>query len=179
MIKNISEQTNLLALNAAIEAARAGDAGRGFAVVAGEIRKLAEQSNSFTDEISTIIVDLASKTEAAVSEMDELMVIIKEQISSVDDTHAKYTGISAAIDAVNVELDKMNRSLSDMERKNTALVETFTNLAAISEENAAGAEQSTASIEEQTASIGELAESTERLAKLADELEVAISAFEL
>ncbi len=54
IIQNIATQTNLLALNAAIEAARAGDAGKGFAVVSDEIRKLAEQSSSFTSEIKLL-----------------------------------------------------------------------------------------------------------------------------
>lgn len=97
MIQKIAEQTNLLALNAAIEAARAGEAGRGFVVVSEKIRKLAEQTNDFTDEITNIIEDLRARTENAVNTMEKIKELVGFQSESVDLTSIKFQGINDSV----------------------------------------------------------------------------------
>lgn len=78
LIQAIAAQTNLLALNATIEAARAGEAGRGFAIVAQEVKSLASQTASATEEISQQIVGIQSSTKGAVEAVRQVASVMQE-----------------------------------------------------------------------------------------------------
>jgi methyl-accepting chemotaxis protein len=77
-ITSISAQTNLLALNATIEAARAGAAGKGFAVVANEIKELAQQTATATEDIKAKIFGIQSSTGSAVADIEKISQVIHE-----------------------------------------------------------------------------------------------------
>jgi methyl-accepting chemotaxis protein len=81
-ITSISAQTNLLALNATIEAARAGAAGKGFAVVAGEIKELARQTASATEDIKEKIFGIQASTQGAMTNIDKIGSVI-EHVSEI------------------------------------------------------------------------------------------------
>ena len=80
MISEIANKTNLLALNASIEAARAGAVGRGFNVVAGEVKNLAAQTTTVTDNINNQIEAVRAETDLAVANVNQIL----ERVRVVD-----------------------------------------------------------------------------------------------
>ncbi len=77
-ITDISSQTNLLALNATIEAARAGAAGKGFAVVANEIKELARQTATATEDIKSKIAGVQNTAGSAITDIERIANVIRD-----------------------------------------------------------------------------------------------------
>ncbi len=177
MIEKITQQTNLLALNASIEAARAGEAGKGFAVVAEEIGKLAEQSNSFTQQINNVIKELSQKIEFTVNTIDEVNKTILNQTEIVGETKDKFDGIADALGKMKSVIEKLNTSGGEMESKKNEMVHILGNLSAISEENAAATEETLATFESQNTSIARIADVSMDLDSLAQNIKENLSKF--
>lgn len=126
IIQNIADKINLLALNASIEAARAGDAGRGFAVVAEEVRKLAEQSSSFAEDINTHILTIQEETKSVIYAMEKGVGSVedgvekiyftertlKEIITLIENTHHQIKEISLSTEEQKKGTEQISSSLS-------------------------------------------------------------------
>lgn len=179
MIQSISDQTNLLALNAAIEAARAGESGKGFAVVAEEIRKLAEQSASFTKDIREVIEGLRQKSEDSVAMMEKVNSEIEKQTIIRSETDSKFAEIAKEVEIGRTVTNELKDSAAVLEKENRHLIEMVESLSSISEENAASTEEVNAAIDEEAEAMNNIATAQEELADIADMLRAEVAKFKI
>ncbi|MEU4693508.1 methyl-accepting chemotaxis protein [Actinoplanes sp. NPDC023714] len=156
LITSIAEQTNLLALNATIEAARAGELGKGFAVVAGEVKELAQQTASATEQITARIGAIQSSSGSAATAIGE----IAEVIAQIGDY---TTTIASAVEEQTATTSEMSRTVTDAASSSGEVARTINGVASVAASTADGARTTQ--------------EAAANLNRLADELTGLVGAF--
>lgn len=152
VITSIAQQTNLLALNATIEAARAGEAGKGFAVVANEVKELARQTASATEEISQKIEAIQADTKNSVEAISNTSAIIRQidEISNV---------IAAAVEEQTATTNEMGRNLGEASQGVSEVVQNIAGVA----EAADGTTKGAAATQNAARALGTLAKQLQML----------------
>ncbi|MEM8666052.1 MAG: methyl-accepting chemotaxis protein [Planctomycetota bacterium] len=155
VIQDIAEQTNLLALNATIEAARAGEAGKGFAVVATEVKELAKQTASATDEIRGRITLMQQCTDETVESIEKIGNVVADInglsqtiAASVEEQSVTTQRIAGYIVSTAERSEHVSRSVAESAVATREITQSITEVDATLYETAATADQSRNSGEE-------------------------------
>ncbi len=179
VISAIAGQTNLLALNAAIEAARAGEAGRGFAVVAEEVRKLAEQSQDAAKQITGLIDEVQSKTDSAVSFMNDGKKEVEAGANVVSLAGQSFGEILTMVRDMTDQIHEISAAIEEITSGTQHVVNSVQDIDNESKKTSEQTQTISAATEEQSASVEEIASASQHLAHMAEELQQAIRKFKI
>lgn len=171
-ITSISSQTNLLALNATIEAARAGAAGKGFAVVASEIKELAQQTAAATSEIKEKIAAIQGSTAGAVSEIDQIVRVIRDVNEIVMTIAAAIQEQSTVTQDIAGNIAQASSGVRDA---NSRMAQTATVSGSIAKEIA----EVSSSVGQISSASSQVQISAQELSQLAEQLEQTVSTFKV
>jgi methyl-accepting chemotaxis protein len=149
VITSIAEQTNLLALNATIEAARAGEAGKGFAVVANEVKELAKETATATEDISEKIEAIQRDTVRAVRAIKEIGTIIS-RIDAIQHT------IAAAVEEQTVTTNDIGRNGAEAAQRSEEIARNIKSVSQAAESTTRGAADVQASASQLSCMAAEL-----------------------
>ncbi len=178
-ISSIAEETNLLSLNASIEAARAGESGRGFAVVAGQIKKLAEQSNTSSQEIDDTARILMEDSTKAVELMKQMQDIMVSQSASMEETQAVVAGVLAEIESSMKSIELIKTSTHKLEASRNKVVSAVDELSEIAQNNVEGTKKTHQETEEVADTFRQVSDSAEKLREIAGQLAESIEYFKI
>lgn len=170
MITAITEQTNLLALNAAIESARAGEHGKGFAVVAEEVRKLAEQSGEFAQNISKLIGNIQSDTKNAMQSMDKGSDTVRCGISNVRKVGRTFEELKKLQDSSNKKVNDIASLSGQVNKSGSEVKNIISSIKELTEQLMERLESISDSTKYQSSCMQEIAASFEVVGSISNDL---------
>jgi methyl-accepting chemotaxis protein len=181
VITSLTQKTSLLALNAAIIASQAGEHGRAFAVVADEIRTLAHESSTSTEEIYQIIEEIQGFIKATVDHISCTRRMVDDGVSQgqlmAESLQQIYDSSVAAMEMSN-DIRKSNQEISgaveSVTRSIEELNEMSSQVANASREESQGAKSIVVAVENVKSMTEDMVTATERQVASTRQIDTAV-----
>jgi methyl-accepting chemotaxis protein len=162
LITGIAAQTNLLALNATIEAASAGEAGKGFAVVANEVKELAKQTSSATEDIRGQVETMQNTTGNAVNAIEEIVTVIGQ-------VNESFTTIATAVEQQTASVNEISSNIGEVASGAELVSNNVQQAAQGAQEVSRNVQEASTGVNEISQSVSELAAGTNEISRNASE----------
>ncbi len=163
IIKGIASETHLLALNASIEASSAGEFGKRFGVVAGEVRRLAERTKTYAEEIKNVVSETQVSTNAAVLSIEQNVRYVDKGVEVLREAGQAIESNLGLIEKTSGASRQIVMATQQQRSATEQVAGTMREISEVVKQTAAGLKQSTAAVTE--------------LNKLTDELKDTVKKF--
>ncbi|ANS73755.1 hypothetical protein AWM70_03505 [Paenibacillus yonginensis] len=127
-IRELADRSGMLAMNAVIEASHAGEHGRGFSVVANEVKNLANQTKSFSDEIGATLKQVNALVHQAVQYSADSELEMEQSKTRVDSADQTFQNMDEAVKAVELADKEISRLAHAARQQAEYVIEELNNL---------------------------------------------------
>ena len=114
-LAKIAHNTTTLSLNASIEAARAGQAGAGFQVVASKVHSLADDSNSCSSQVVSVVNAMKTRIDETSEQLTDSTNAINSSIRSINELESSFLTLTSQFNSLYQNIEAQNGNVQQMD----------------------------------------------------------------
>ena len=174
-LKSIASSTTMLSLNASIEAARAGAAGAGFAVVAEKVQQLAIDSNTCSNHVEQIVVNMEAQVDKTREQMLESSGNVESSLESIKALETGFNELLTSFTTLYANIEEHDTSVNDLSTSFDMIQSSVSTMADYSEKNQSSINDIADSIKIYGSNVEQMESDTENIRQLVLTMEQEIS----